>query len=159
LSIEKRRRAMLGLFVGTGVSLTPLPVLLVAVAAGMFAVQLGWLAVRPYASLIVMFVLGWLLALILCLAVAGCTGVGAGYLPAQEDQTTSARSGDNGGSSYYESVNLRLQKRFTNVPERSVAVEGVGRHVSVAPDKPVLRLPETEILGAVPLTRKLCRLR
>ena len=43
----------------------------------------------------------WLLALILCLAVAGCTGTGGtGYTPAQDDQTTSARSGsDSGGSS------------------------------------------------------------
>ena len=41
----------------------------------------------------------WLLALILCLTVAGCTGTGAGYVPAQEDQTTSIRSGSDGGDS------------------------------------------------------------
>jgi hypothetical protein len=39
----------------------------------------------------------WPLALILCLAVAGCTGTG--YAPAQDDQTTSARSGSDGGDS------------------------------------------------------------
>jgi hypothetical protein len=39
----------------------------------------------------------WPLALILCLAVAGCTGTG--YAPAQDDQPASARSGSGGGDS------------------------------------------------------------
>ena len=39
----------------------------------------------------------WLLALILCLAVAGFTGTG--YRPAPDDQTTSVRSGSDGGDS------------------------------------------------------------
>jgi hypothetical protein len=42
----------------------------------------------------------WLLALMLCLTVAGCTGTGGtGYAPAQDDQTTSIRSGSDGGDS------------------------------------------------------------
>ena len=42
----------------------------------------------------------WLLTLILCLAVAGCTVTGAGYASAaQDDQTTSAHSGSDGGDS------------------------------------------------------------
>jgi hypothetical protein len=42
----------------------------------------------------------WLLTLIICLTVAGCSGTGGtGYAPAQDDQTTSARSGSDGGDS------------------------------------------------------------
>jgi hypothetical protein len=42
----------------------------------------------------------WPPALILHLAVAGCSGTGGtGYAPAQDDQTTSVRSGSDGGDS------------------------------------------------------------